>query len=156
MRLWTLHPAHLDPQGLVAAWREALLAQSVLAGQMRGYRCHPQLLRFRDAADPQAAIGAFLWGIHAEAARRGYRFDAGRVRTPPDPAPAALTATDGQLHYEWRHLLDKLARRSPAYFAQARVAAAPRPHPLFVIVPGGVASWEKANTPISSRPVVPE
>ncbi|WP_338140756.1 pyrimidine dimer DNA glycosylase/endonuclease V [Candidatus Nitrotoga sp. 1052] len=28
MRLWTLHPCYLDSRGLVALWREALLAQS--------------------------------------------------------------------------------------------------------------------------------
>ena len=27
MRLWTLHPKYLDAKGLVALWREALLAQ---------------------------------------------------------------------------------------------------------------------------------
>ncbi|MGH9810894.1 MAG: pyrimidine dimer DNA glycosylase/endonuclease V, partial [Terriglobia bacterium] len=29
MRIWTLHPKYLDPQGLVALWREALLARAV-------------------------------------------------------------------------------------------------------------------------------
>jgi hypothetical protein len=28
MRIWTVHPRYLDPKGLVAAWREALLAQT--------------------------------------------------------------------------------------------------------------------------------
>jgi hypothetical protein len=32
MRLWTLHPQYLDPRGLVALWRVALLAQQVLLG----------------------------------------------------------------------------------------------------------------------------
>ena len=41
MRLWTLHPQYLDPRGLVALWREALLAQKVLLGRTRGYRAHP-------------------------------------------------------------------------------------------------------------------
>ena len=41
MRLWSLHPAHLDRQGLIACWREALLAQKVLAGLTTGYRSHP-------------------------------------------------------------------------------------------------------------------
>lgn len=31
MRLWSLHPKHLDPQGLVALWREVLLARSSAA-----------------------------------------------------------------------------------------------------------------------------
>ena len=47
MRLWTIHPRYLDRQGLTGLWREALLAQAVLAGLTRGYRSHPQLLRFR-------------------------------------------------------------------------------------------------------------
>ena len=29
MRLWSLHPRYLDAKGLVALWREALLAQAV-------------------------------------------------------------------------------------------------------------------------------
>jgi hypothetical protein len=36
MRLWTLHPKYLDARGLVALWREALLAQKVLRGATRG------------------------------------------------------------------------------------------------------------------------
>jgi hypothetical protein len=38
MQLWTLHPKHLDVRGLVALWREALLAQKILCGATRGYR----------------------------------------------------------------------------------------------------------------------
>ena len=33
MRLWSLHPSLLDQKGLVALWREALLAQKVSARQ---------------------------------------------------------------------------------------------------------------------------
>ncbi|WP_343214776.1 pyrimidine dimer DNA glycosylase/endonuclease V, partial [Dokdonella sp.] len=40
MRLWSLHPRYLDPQGLVALWREALLAKAVLRGETRGYTQH--------------------------------------------------------------------------------------------------------------------
>ena len=46
MRMWSVHPSHLDRAGLVACWRESLLAQAVLAGRTRGYRNHPQLERF--------------------------------------------------------------------------------------------------------------
>lgn len=35
MRLWTLHPKYLDTKGLVALWREALLAQKVLQGKQK-------------------------------------------------------------------------------------------------------------------------
>jgi hypothetical protein len=66
MRLWTLHPRYLDAQGLVALWREALLARAVLRGETRGYRHHPQLLRFQAHAQPRTAISVFLAGVHAE------------------------------------------------------------------------------------------
>ena len=89
MRLWTLHPRYLDSRGLVAAWREALLAAAVLAGRTRGYRRHPQLERFREQRDPQAAIGTFLAGLHAEAVRRGYRFDARKMLAPFTPRATA-------------------------------------------------------------------
>jgi hypothetical protein len=73
MRLWTLHPEDLDAAGLVALWREALLANAVLAGRTNGYRHHPQLERFREASHPVAAVNAYLRVVHAEATRRGYQ-----------------------------------------------------------------------------------
>src|SRR5258705_13480398 len=79
MRLWTVHPRYLDPKGLVAAWREALLAQKVLVGTTRGYRHHPQLTRFQEQADPLATIATFLGGIADEAESRGYHFNASKI-----------------------------------------------------------------------------
>ena len=109
MRLWTLHPKYLDPRGLVALWREALLAQAVLRGQTRGYVNHPQLIRFRETADPMASIAFYLREIHAEAVRRGYRFDAQKISTS---GPAELIeVSSGQLDYEWTHLVKKLSLR---------------------------------------------
>ena len=60
MRLWTLHPRYLDAAGLVALWREGLLARAVLRGKTRGYRHHPQLERFRCHASPRSAINRYL------------------------------------------------------------------------------------------------
>lgn len=34
MRLWSLHPSYLDAVGLVALWREGLLARKVLQGHI--------------------------------------------------------------------------------------------------------------------------
>ena len=36
MRLWSVHPQHLDVRGLVALWREGLLARKVLLGETNG------------------------------------------------------------------------------------------------------------------------
>lgn len=141
MRLWTLHPQYLDAQGLVALWREALLAQKVLFGQTRGYRNHPQLMRFRELDDPVAAIASYLAGVHAEAMRRSYRFDASKIVAPR--WPGQIEATTGQLAYEWIHLRRKLAVRDPARLAEFSDLRMPEIHPLFRLREGGVASWEK-------------
>lgn len=140
MRIWSLHPKYLDPKGLVALWREALLAQAVLAHQTRGYRHHPQLARFLAAPAPGACIAAYLRPVHAEALSRGYRFDAGKIGHNDIVTP--LTVTDGQLRYEWHHLRTKLVLRSPLWLAQLPAIDLPEPHPFFRVIAGGVAEWE--------------
>ena len=147
MRLWSLHPAELDRAGLVACWREGLLAQAVLAGRTKGYHRHPQLARFRALPDPVAGVVAYLESVASEADARGYRFDRGRldaVDAAGRPAPGSMEVTDGQLALEWRHLLAKLEVRDRDRHAAQR-AAGPRPHPLFRVVQGPVAEWERAR-----------
>jgi hypothetical protein len=143
MRLWTLHPRYLDRQGLLAVWREALLAQKVLEGATVGYTRHPQLERFRVADDPRACIAAYLHAVRAEACRRGYLFDQAKIHAAP--WVGTLHATEGQLRYEWKLLLAKLSARSPAHVQALRAAAGPEPHPLFHIVPGEPAAWERGR-----------
>jgi hypothetical protein len=140
MRLWSLHPQYLDPQGLVALWREALLAQAVLRGQTRGYTHHPQLDRFRATAKPAEALAAYLHYIHLEALRRGYQFDARKIgrRRRFD----LIAVTQGQLDYEWGHLLSKLERRNPAWMQSLKSIRQPEPHPLLHFIPGEVEKWE--------------
>ena len=70
MRLWSLHPKLLDRMGLLALWREGLLAQKVLLGQTAGYRFHPQLKRFQANKNPVGAISTYLWGVVDEARER--------------------------------------------------------------------------------------
>ncbi|MBF0098305.1 MAG: DNA lyase [Magnetococcales bacterium] len=141
MRLWTLHPRYLDAKGLVAVWREALLAQTVLRGETRGYRHHPQLLRFRAQPDPLASIAVYLHGVRLEAEKRGYCFDPTRIGR--QTAIGQIEETQGQLLHEWRHLQDKLAARSPETLAMWQAITIPEAHPLFHIVPGGVQAWER-------------
>ena len=143
MRLWSLHPRYLDSRGLVALWREALLARAVLRGQTRGYRHHPQLHRFQAHAAPRSAISVFLAGVHTEALARGYSFDAGKIG-PIRASLARIPTSSGQLDHEWQHLLAKLQVRNPDLFKRWRTLRRPEPHPLFEIVPGGVAAWERA------------
>ena len=135
MRLWSLHPSLLDAKGLVALWREGLLARAVLLGRTRGYRHHPQLRRFSGAA----AIDCYLSRVLDEARARGYAFDAAKIRYRR--CGARRPVTRGQLEHEWRHLLRKLAARDPQRRRQA-LAAGLRVHPCFRAVPGAVEPWE--------------
>ena len=93
MRLWSLHPRYLDAAGLVALWREGLLAQAVLAGRTRGYTQHPQLNRFRSQNDPCAAVSSYLHHVVDEAERRGYSFD--RSKLPTIAATESIELTNG-------------------------------------------------------------
>ena len=144
MRLWTVHPRYLDAKGIVAAWREALLAQKVLSGSTSGYRHHPQLIRFRSHPQPLQAVGAFLAGLAEEAERRGYHFNTTKILKPG--AVKQIEETEGQLLYEWTHLREKLHRRAPHLHRQFQSVVIPEPHPLFRIIPGGIREWEKPKS----------
>ena len=150
MRLWSLHPKYLDSRGLVALWREALLAQKVLQGGTRGYRHHPQLERFRTVRSPQAAIASYLVAVHDEALVRGFSFD--RTKIGRGRMRKTLPVPQGQLACEFTHLLSKLRTRDPGKYRSIRTLTGPKSHPLFRIVPGAVASWEKRAIKKKSGP----
>lgn len=145
MRLWSLHPRYLDGKGLVALWREGLLAQSVLGGHVRGYGNHPQLARFRDHRPPGEAIAFYLYAVLDEARVRGYRFDPGKIEGPVRPV-TLIEVTEGQLRFEVSHLAGKLARRDPEKLRMLGRVDVPRAHSSFVVVPGPVAWWEKGSS----------
>lgn len=142
MRLWSLHPSYLDAKGLVALWREGLLARAVLRGKTRGYRRHPQLRRFRAHPAPVSAINNYLRAVADEADQRGYRFD--RARIGPVRDPSRLRVTDGQLAFELEHLRAKLARRAPSGIERLPAGTTPRPHPLFKVNAGAVEPWDRS------------
>ncbi len=140
MRLWTLHPKYLDNKGLVALWRESLLAQAVLKGQTKGYTQHPQLIRFRESNSPGESIAFYLQCVYAEAQQRGFNFDS--TKFTPVVQTDLIKVAAGQLDYEWNHLRGKLKKRDPALYSQLSPVIKPSQHPLFIIVPGPIASWE--------------
>ncbi|MBP8823073.1 MAG: hypothetical protein KBH07_05480 [Flavobacteriales bacterium] len=139
MRIWSIHPQHLDAKGLVALWRESLLAKHVLEGRTKGYTKHPQLHRFKQAVDPIAAINAYLAVVYTEAVARGYKFDPWKCDHAAKHAP--LTVTKGQFAYEKAHLLNKLKVRDLQGYGK-EVLQPMRLHPLFCLVPGEVEDWE--------------
>lgn len=141
MRLWSLHPKYLDAKGLVALWRESLLAQAVLRGETKGYRSHPQLIRFRNAPDMLSAISLYLEPVRREAELRGYSFDRNKIH--PKRKQLTLSVTSGQIAYEWSHLLQKLNLRCPALYQQWKEIVTPDPHPLFAVCHGEIETWER-------------
>ena len=143
MRLWSLHPTYLDSKGLVALWRESLLAKAVLAEQTRGYKNHPQLQRFKKHPDPQAAINAYLWAIYEEAEQRGYQFDSSKLNVKS--GCMKIPVTEGQLRFEWEHLQKKLAFRDEKQYQKNTSVFEIMPHPSIEIVPGAMKSWERTD-----------
>ena len=141
MRLWSLHPSYLDAKGLVALWREGLLAQKVLQGNTKGYKNHPQLNRFKEHAKPQAAIACYLQEVCEEAKVRGYHFDETKIANHPKVAP--IKVTTGQLEFEMQHLCQKLKTRDPKKYESIHKITKIKVHPLFELTSGGIAPWEK-------------
>lgn len=143
MRLWSLHPAYLDSIGLVALWRESLLARKVLEGDTKGYRNHPQLERFKEIPSPLSALEFYLNVLYEESQKRGFSFNVDKVKRDTT-CPLTIPVTKGQLEYEWDHLLRKLRERSPELYEKLKQINKQdlKTHPVFHIVEGGVSHWE--------------
>ena len=140
MRIWSIHPKYLDAKGLVAVWREALLAKHVLEGKTKGYNNHPQLKRFKAAKNPVDTINQYLSDIFIEASNRNYNFNKQKIDWKFKKSE--LTVTIGQLNYEVRHLLNKLQIRDTIKFEQLKTNTTFETHPLFKVIDGNVENWE--------------
>jgi len=140
MRLWSLHPKYLDAKGLVALWRESLLALKVLQGGTKGYRNHPQLIRFKATADPIAALASYLRNIAFEAKQRGYNFDESKI--PELEFGDRIPLSSGQLNYELEHLKKKLKIRCPEKYNELKKLKKPDFHPMFHLKQGAIEEWE--------------
>jgi hypothetical protein len=142
MRLWSIHPKYLDRQGLLALWRESLLAQKVLSNKTKGYRKHPQLERFKQHPRPLEAIGFYLYDIYKESIRRGYSFKKNKiVRVNKRIKPVKVS--QGQVSFEVKHLAAKLKSRNSGSFSKILKIKKIRLHPLFILAKGGREPWEK-------------
>jgi hypothetical protein len=142
MRLWSIHPAYLDRLGLLALWREGLLASKVIQGKTAGYGNHPQLERFYSHGAPFKAINAYLRGVWLEAESRGYKFDRTKYAVFH---VERISVTTGQLEYELEHLKKKLKQRDAEKYEELLSIGKTliRAHPFFVVVEGDVESWER-------------
>lgn len=141
MRLWSLHPKYLDAKGLVALWRETLLAKNVLEGKTKGYVNHPQLDRFKAAKKPIPSIHQYLHFVYQEALVRNYKFD--KNKFIEQEGVELITVNHGQLEYEMSHLLKKLKVRDETMFQELKNVEKIETHPLFTIIEGEIETWEK-------------
>lgn len=131
---------YLDSRGLVALWREALLAQKVLLGQTKGYQHHPQLNRFKGAKNPIECIGYYLLEVYNESLKRGFKFDSSKIVSSKHREK--IVVSTGQLEYELKHLKKKLLLRDREWLKKIQHISQPKPHPIFKVVPGSIAEWE--------------
>lgn len=140
MRIWSLHPKYLDSKGLVALWRETLLAKKVLEGKTKGYINHPQLHRFRSEDKPVELINQYLSSVFYEAESRGYCFD--RTKIDWNFSNKHVQVTDEQMNFEKQHLLKKLKNRDLRCYNVLINSKDIEQHPLFEVKKGDVARWE--------------
>lgn len=145
MRLWSIHPGYLDAKGLVALWRESLLAQKSLLGKTKGYRFHPQLERFKSHPKPIDAIGYYLYHIYLEARSRRYNFSKVKILSLKRKV-SLIKVSRGQIDFEARHLITKLKERDESRYKAIRGLRKIKLHPLFRQVSGGLAAWEKLKS----------
>jgi len=142
MRLWSIHPKYLDTKGLIALWREALLARRVLEGYTKGYKNHPQLFRFRNSPDPIYLINEYLYFILEESKNRNFIFDSSKINFV-DKYDYYISVTKGQVQYEQMHLLNKLKKRNKQLYSTLLEIKLFDVHPIFKIVEGEIEQWEK-------------
>jgi hypothetical protein len=140
MRLWSIHPKYLDSKGLVALWREGLLARAVLKGETKGYKNHPQLNRFKNHENPLAAINTYLLNVYRESERRCYNFN--RNKIGPEFTEVKISVTQGQIMYEIKHLKSKLKVRNPTKYIEIKKLTIPDINPIFHVVAGDIETWE--------------
>lgn len=141
MRLWSIHSKYLDSIGLIALWRETLLAKKVLQGKTKGYKNHSQLIRFKNT-NSLNAINFYLQNILQEADARKYKFDKRKINSKLR-YKQKIKITDKQLEYEFKHLLKKLKMRNPKKYKEIKNIKKIECNPIFYITKGPIAYWEK-------------
>lgn len=144
MRLWSINPEYLDTLGLLALWRESLLAQKSLLGNTKGYKFHPQLERFKSHSNPVDSIGCYLYHIYREGVLRGYNFSKEKILRLKRKV-SLINVPRGQIDFEVRHLSIKLRKRDKSRYKEILSLKKIKLHPLFRQVPGGIASWERVT-----------
>jgi hypothetical protein len=151
MRIWSIHPCYLDAKGLVAAWREGLLAQKVLEGKTKGYINHPQLIRFRENEKCLILIGRYLSELYKEAKKRGYQFDGGKINYYRKNENETIKVACKQIEYEFELLKWKLEIRDKVTYDLIKNVKIPKTNIVFKKIEGDIEKWEKPIQEILNR-----
>jgi hypothetical protein len=142
MRLWSIHPKYLDTKGLVAVWRESLLARKVLEGKTKGYKHHPQLNRFIDSNNALETINQYLYEIYKESVIRKYNFDKTRIYISKDKIDRICVNSE-QINYEFELLKSKLIKRDYKKYLELNSIDDIELNPIFYEIIGKIEKWEK-------------
>lgn len=130
MSLWTVHPKYLDKQGLIALWREGLLAQKSLNGELDIELNNQVWQQFKNSENPLKAIGTYLSFIASEGARRGYKLGHEKIIYPNfDDNKFDIRPQD--LIFEMKHLRDKLKLRDKNKWHEVNQVEQVEPNPAF-------------------------
>jgi hypothetical protein len=140
MRIWSIHPKYLDSKGIVALWRETLLAKHVLEGKTKGYKNHPQLIRFKKQENPIHCINHYLSFVYDEALKRNYNFNKDKIDFTF--SNCGIEVTKGQMDFERKHLLGKLKTRDINLFNKFSSIENLDANPIFTVTEGEVEDWE--------------
>ncbi len=142
MRIWSTHPEYLDSKGLIALWRESLLAKNVLAGLTKGYKNHPQLIRFKKK-NPLKSINTYIYYIYLESLKRNYSFNKAKFQLIDEDIK--IEVNDKQVEYEFKHLLKKLKGRDFEMYKKVKTEKKIKAHPMFVVKKGEIEDWERVK-----------
>lgn len=155
MRLWSISPEYLDTKGLLALWRETLLAKKVLEGKTKGYKNHPQLIRFKKTCNPHLYLNLYLYQIYFEAVKRGFNFDKNKIDFDKISNLNIsninkIKVSYGQVKYEYEFLMSKLKKRDFKKYTENKNTNIGNidkieVNPIFEIVEGDIEKWEKVK-----------
>ena len=129
MSLCTIHPKYLDKQGLISLWREGLLAQKVLNGEVNIQLNSPLWEKLKKSQNPLRAIGAYLSFVAAEGARRGYKFSHEKILYPNFES-YEIKVKPQDLIFEMTHLRNKLKMRDQHKWDEISKVSEVSPHPF--------------------------
>ncbi|MEM0201004.1 MAG: pyrimidine dimer DNA glycosylase/endonuclease V [Candidatus Micrarchaeaceae archaeon] len=143
MRLWSLKHSYLDTKGLLAVWREGLLAKKVLEGKTKGYKNHPQLERFKKLKDPIVGINTYLYYVYLESVSRDYYFSKDKINHNLVNKDIKIPLNDKQLEYEFELLKTKLKLRDNKCYEKIKDVKIPEYVQIFELKKGPIENWEK-------------